>query len=181
MRSLGVKLFVIAFILFLTLNLRAAYARPEDQYVQIVSCSGRYVMFVAKPYETHVMTYNCTVEMFTKAESSSYTITCDGKKLKSGNFTGFMHSVDIILPHKKKVKVVVSLNGQEFWFDLLLTKRAPEPEELEMIETIELTSQELLTREWRAWGGAVVGGIVMAVPVAFLIAKRLRAGRVEEL
>jgi len=157
-----------------------AHAAEPEQYVQIVSYSGRHVMFVAKPYETHVMTYNCTVEMFTKAESSSYTIICDGKKLKSGNFTGFMYSTDIILPHRKRVKVTVVLNGQEFWFDLLLTRRTPEPEELEMIEMIELTPQELLAREWRAWGGALTGGFI-ATLVGLLIARRIKAGKVEEL
>jgi len=177
-----VALFMASLLFFTIMLSRCAHAAEPEQYVQIISYRGKYVMFVAKPYETHVMTFNACVEMFTKAERSSYTIICDGEKLKSGNFTGFMYSTDIILPHRKRVKVTVVLNGQEFWFDLLLTRRTPEPGELEIIETVELTPQELLLREWRAWGGAIVGGMILAIPAAFLVARRIRAVKgVEEL
>jgi len=164
-------------------NVLALAANPmgQDQYVQIVSYSGTYVQFVAKPFRTSVMTYNCTIEAFSKRDFNKINVIVENKTVLSANWTGFYWSHDLILPRKKKLDVVVSLNGVVYVFHLLLTQRTPTYEELERIRMIQLTEEELRWREWRAWGGAVVGGIALSVPVAFLIAKRIRLSRVEEL
>ena len=178
-----IKLFAIAFALFVFMfNSRVAYAQPvEDQYVQVVSYVGPRAQFVAKPYRTSVMTFNCTVECFSAHDFNTVIIMLENNTIAKANFTGFYWSYTLSLPKKRLVKLTVILNGVEYWFELLLVKRPPTPEEIEKIETIVLTKEEYQLSQWRAWGGAIVGGIVMAVPVAWLIARWLRIGRVEEL
>ena len=183
LRRPDVKLLVVSFAFFmLVLTVRLAYAQPvEDQYVQIVSYAGPRVQFVAKPYRTSVMTFNCTVECFSARDFNTAVVILENRTIVAENFTGFYWSHDLVLPKKRLVKLTVVLNGIEYWFELLIVKRPPTPEEIEKIETILLSKEEYQMSQWRAWGGAIVGGIAMAVPVAFLIARRLRVGRVEEL
>ena len=131
-----IKLFAIAFALFVFMfNSRVAYAQPvEDQYVQVVSYVGPRAQFVAKPYRTSVMTFNCTVECFSAHDFNTVIIMLENNTIAKANFTGFYWSYTLSLPKKRLVKLTVILNGVEYWFELLLVKRPPTPEEIEKIE-----------------------------------------------
>ena len=157
----------------------AGPAQGEGQAVQIVSYSG-YVRFVAKPWTTAVMTCNCTVECFSARKHNTVEVLVENRTVAATNFTGFYWSYDLLLPEKRKVDVVVILNNVRYVFNLLLTKKAPSPEELELlVKMIRLTAEELERIKWEAVGKASLGWVI-ATALGYLVARWWKRTHVEE-
>ena len=172
---------LVALLLISGLSTPMTAVQDYGQYVQIVSYSGAYVQFVAKPDgATHVMTYNCTVECFSARANNTVVVMVENQTVIRANFTGFYWSHDLMLPPKRKVDVIVVLNGIRYVFHLLLTRRAPTPEELKLAEKlIMLTPKELELVKWEAVGKASLGWVVATV-LGYLVARWRKRSKIQE-
>jgi len=176
MRRAALLALILIFMLPFVMPL--ASAQHEEQYAQIVSYSGSYAQFVAKPGETHVMTPNCTVECFSARGHNTVEVLVDNRTVITTNFTGFYWSCDLMLPEKRRVIVVVKLNRVPYRFTLLLVKRAPSPDELKMLEKlVRMGRAELEMLKWQVWGQSALG-FANALVVGYLIARWRRMRKI---
>ena len=151
------------------------------QSVYITSESGRSVMLYAAPDgHYYAVCRNITVHVISSREHNTVLAWYNGRLVHNASFAGpgeYLFSLDLT---PGKANVTVKVNSELYHFKLVVLKRGVSIEDLEQVEVVTLSTWELFVREWRAWGGALTGALVATV-VGLLIARRVKAGRVEEL
>jgi len=139
------------------------------------------MLYAAPDGHYYAVCRNITVHVISSREHNTVLAWYNGRLVHNASFAGpgeYLFSLDLT---PGKANVTVRLNGEAYCFKLVVLRRGVSLEDLEEItKTITLSTWELFFREWRAWGGALIG-VGLATGAGYLIAKQIKAGRVEEL
>ena len=153
----------------------------RDQDVMIISRGAKYVRFAALPGKLSVMTRNCSVVAYSSRPRNTISIRVDNRLEFNGTFPGFKFTYNLTLPDKRQITVSVELNGELYLFTLLVLKRAPTLEELELAaKYITILKEVYEFTKLKAWGAALLGAF-LPTPIYILVARRLRRMKVEEV
>jgi len=152
------------------------------QSVYITSESGRSVTLYAAPDgHYYAVCRNITVHVISSASQNHVIAWYNGRLVHNASFTGpgeYLFSLDLT---PGKANVTVRLNGEAYCFRLVVLKRGVNIEELEeMTEVITISAWDFFVEKIRVWSGAIVG-VALALVYGYVLAGRVKAGRVEEL